>query len=157
MTYSETAEETITTLEQPAAPLATAPAAALPSAKPAEATTGTSKAESAGVDGQSADVAAIYAPIAAEKDQETRKAEVIAELEKRKARAQKFGMPTEEIEAKLHRIHRFGLEEEAAASLQALDGELKGGKGRKEARAEKRATAANGGGKGAKQPETVRV
>ena len=59
-------------------------------------------------------------------------------MEKRKARAIKFGLPVEEVDAKIQRIQKFGLQEESVSSIDALDGELKGGKkNRKEAKAEK--------------------
>ncbi|PWN34190.1 uncharacterized protein FA14DRAFT_191266 [Meira miltonrushii] len=117
--------------------LSTAPAATVPSAKPtpAAAPAPTTTTESA------------PAPVP-EKDAETQKAEVIAELEKRKARAIKFGMPTDEVDAKIQRIQKFGLQEESVVSIDALDGELKGGKkNRKEAKAEK-----NGNGQASGKP-----
>ena len=77
----------------------------------------------------------------ASKSEESRKADLIAELEKRKARAAKWGMPTGEAEAKLERAIKFGLDASKDNTLSALDGGLKGSN-KKEARAE--AKAANG-------------
>lgn len=112
--------------------MSTAPAATTPSAKPVPAPAPASK--------QSATVSKdenVPAPVI-EKDVEEQKAEVIAELEKRKARAIKFGLPVDEVDAKIQRIQKFGLQEESISSINALDGELRGGKkNRKEAKAEK--------------------
>lgn len=73
---------------------------------------------------------------------------MIAELEKRKARAIKFGLPVEEVDAKIQRIQKFGLQEESVSSINALDGELRGGKKKKkEAKAEK-----NGNGQASEKP-----
>lgn len=77
----------------------------------------------------------------ASKSEESRKADLIAELEKRKARAAKWGMPTGEAEAKLERAVKFGLDASKDNTLSALDGGLKGSN-KREARAE--AKAANG-------------
>lgn len=59
---------------------------------------------------------------------EDRKRDLLAELEKRKARAQRFGEPTEEIERKIQRIQRFGLEAADAAGVSKIGSELRGSK-----------------------------
>lgn len=95
----------------------------------------------------------------ASEDDETRKAELIAELEKRKARAQRWGMPVDEIDAKLKRIERFGLEETSEGSMKQLDDGLLGGKkAHREAKAggAGKAPAANGSKAALKESETVR-
>ena len=59
---------------------------------------------------------------------EDRKRELLAELEKRKVRAQRFGEPTEEIERKIQRIERFGLDAADAAGVSKIGSELRGSK-----------------------------
>lgn len=93
-----------------------------------------------------------------QKDEATQKAELIEELQKRKARAERWGMPTDEIEGKLKRLERFGLEAASLTSMTQLEGGLQGGKhGRKEAKA---GAGTNGAAKTkdapVKEPETVR-
>ena len=63
------------------------------------------------------------------KDEETRKSEMIAELEKRKARAQRWGMPLDDIDAQIQRINRFGIPSGSEDSLKVLDSGLVGKKG----------------------------
>lgn len=63
---------------------------------------------------------------------EERKRTQLAELEKRKARALRFGEPVEDIERKIQRIERFGLEAQDTAGIAKIDTELRGAKrGRK--------------------------
>lgn len=71
------------------------------------------------------------APATAEPSAEERKASLIAELEKRKARAARFGQELGEADRKLERAIKFGLEEEDGASLKTLEGELSGKKKQK--------------------------
>jgi SAP domain-containing ribonucleoprotein len=113
-------------------------AAKAPSAVPAAApatTTATKK------EGSSTPAAAAAAPV--EKSEEDQKAVLIAELEKRIARAKRYGLATEEAEKQLERAIKFGVESTQDKTLSALDGGLKGGK-RREEKAEKKATPVAG-------------
>lgn len=128
--------------------LSAAPAATNPSVKPTPAPVTPATTESAAPE---------PAPVP-EKDAETQKAEVIAELEKRKARAIKFGLPTEEVDAKIQRIQKFGLQEESVVSIDALDGELKvGKKNRKEGKTAEKNGNGQASGKPAKNAEKVSI
>lgn len=69
---------------------------------------------------------------------------LISELEKRLARASRFGEPTEDIQAKLDRAHKFGVETEAVvAGMKGLDNGLSRNK-RERAQKEKPKTDAEG-------------
>lgn len=58
-----------------------------------------------------------------------RKNALLAELEKRKARAIRFGQPYEDVEKQILRIQKFGLEEDVR--VDRLDTELKKDKGKR--------------------------
>lgn len=53
---------------------------------------------------------------------------LLAELEKRKARAIRFGQPYEDLEKKIARIRKFGMDTEDSEDTNRLDSELKKGK-----------------------------
>ena len=59
---------------------------------------------------------------------ETRTKAHLEELEKRKARAIRFGQPYEELEKRINRIRKFGMEAEDEVDTGRLDSELKKGK-----------------------------
>lgn len=59
---------------------------------------------------------------------EARTEALLAELEKRKARAIRFGQPYEELEKRITRIRKFGMEAEDGADTGRLNSELKKGK-----------------------------
>ena len=61
-------------------------------------------------------------------DQEARKRMHLAELEKRKARAIRFGQSTEELEKEIARVTKFGLPEGEADATQKIDHGLRTGK-----------------------------
>ncbi|WFD18533.1 hypothetical protein MCAP1_000737 [Malassezia caprae] len=56
---------------------------------------------------------------------EARTEALLAELEKRKARAVRFGQPYEELEKRITRIRKFGMEAEDGEDTGRLDSELK--------------------------------
>ena len=73
-------------------------------------------------------------PVASGKPSETeRKNALLAELEKRKARAIRFGQPHEDVEKQILRIQKFGIEEDAHTNR--LDTELKKDHGKRGASA----------------------
>lgn len=53
---------------------------------------------------------------------------LLAELKKRKARAIRFGQPYEDLEKKIARIRKFGMEAQDSEDTGRLDSELKKGK-----------------------------
>ena len=59
---------------------------------------------------------------------EDRKAAMLTELEKRRARAMRFGEATDDLDKKIQRIQKFGLESSEDAGVQRIDSELKGSK-----------------------------
>ncbi|GAC93017.1 predicted RNA binding protein [Pseudozyma hubeiensis SY62] len=61
-----------------------------------------------------------YNTTSASESEETRRQALIVELEKRKARAAKFGQPLGEAEQKLERAIKFGLDAEDAAGVAKL-------------------------------------
>ena len=67
-------------------------------------------------------------PASSEPTMETRTKALLEELEKRKARAIRFGQPYEELEKRINRIHKFGMEAEDEGDTGRLDSELKKGK-----------------------------
>jgi SAP domain-containing ribonucleoprotein len=79
-------------------------------------------------------------PAATTESEEDRKAALVAELEKRKARAARWGTSTEDADAKLQRALKFGVEATKDSTLDKLEGGLKGGKGRKENKTEAKPT-----------------
>lgn len=60
--------------------------------------------------------------------EDDRKESLLAELEKRKARAIRFGQPYEDLEKQISRIRKFGLEGQEGDGVDRLDSELKKGK-----------------------------
>ena len=69
-------------------------------------------------------------PVPSAKPSETeRKNALLAELEKRKARAIRFGQPYDDVEKQISRIQKFGLQEDAHANR--LDTELKKDNGKR--------------------------
>lgn len=72
-------------------------------------------------------------PAAPEQSEEERRQVLIAELEKRKARAAKFGQPLGEAEAKLERLIKFGIDATEEAAVAKLSNPL-GNKSRREAK-----------------------
>ncbi|WFD36419.1 hypothetical protein MCUN1_003298 [Malassezia cuniculi] len=70
-----------------------------------------------------------------------RKRTQLEELQKRKARALRFGEPVDDIERKIQRIERFGLEDKDAVGIQKIDAELRGAKRGHDAKDERQAKA----------------
>ena len=53
-----------------------------------------------------------------------RKEDLLAELEKRKSRAIRFGQPYDDLEEQISRIHKFGIETNEANGVDRLESEL---------------------------------
>lgn len=111
----ETANKPTQQPATPAAPAAT-PAAAPKVQNPTPAQT--SKTTAAAAESAPAQPTEATQPTEPEQSEEERRQVLIAELEKRKARAAKFGQPLGEAEAKLERLIKFGIDatEEAAVA-----------------------------------------
>lgn len=76
-------------------------------------------------------------PEAPTQSEEEKKVALIVELEKRKARAARWGLPTADVEAKLQRAIKFGIDANQDPTLDKLEGGLKGGK-KREVKGEKK-------------------
>ena len=103
-------------------------------APPKPSTTAPTTAAPAGAANQAPSSAAA-APASTEAQQpaetpEERKARLVEELEKRKARAARWGTATGEAEAKLERAIKFGIDAESDGALKTLDSGLKAGHGK---------------------------
>ncbi|WFD32033.1 hypothetical protein MSPP1_003075 [Malassezia sp. CBS 17886] len=108
----------------------TSPAAAVNAAEDAQpsAASAPSVSGSAPAAGDAAPVAAVSSDAtAATPSAEERKQTHLAELEKRKARALRFGMPTEELEQEIKRVTEFG-PPETASNTDKVAQELRRGK-----------------------------
>lgn len=103
--------------QQPAAP---ATPAAAPAPTPQKVTSGAEngKTPAAAAPAAAEEPAKASEPVVPEQSEEERRQVLIAELEKRKARAAKFGQPLGEAEAKLERLIKHGIDatEEAAVA-----------------------------------------
>lgn len=104
MTCPHSVDDTATS-EKAASAEAPAEAAAEAPAKPSEAP------------------AEAQAPAASAHDERTNT--LLEELEKRKARAVRFGQPTEDLETQIQRVRKFGAEAYEASNVARLDTELK--------------------------------
>lgn len=74
-----------------------------------------------------------------------RKEDLLAELEKRKSRAIRFGQPYDDLEKQISRIHKFGIETNEANGVDRLESELNRSKATKSS-----GPKASVGGKGVK-------
>lgn len=131
-----------------------APAATKPADAPAPAKVATADASAPAP--ASASDAAVQQAAAGPSDEE-RKRTQLAELEKRKARALRFGEPVEDIERKIQRIERFGLEAQDAAGIAKIDTELRGAKRGRSTQEERPAKATKGAAAPAPAAEQVSV
>ncbi|WFD39419.1 uncharacterized protein MJAP1_002396 [Malassezia japonica] len=110
-----------------AAPVAPAAEAAAPAAAPAAAAPAAADAPKADAPADAPADETADAPAAepAQPSQEERTQAHLAELEKRKARALRFGQPTEELEKEIERVAKFGLPTTEGAASERVDGGLK--------------------------------